>query len=70
LFQARFDDEEGLKNLCVAETLLLEELQHFPLVFIPSYDLIDRSQDTNVNVDTVPRHRGNHVLLGNTISVT
>jgi hypothetical protein len=70
LFQAHFDDEEGLENLCVAETLLLEELQHFPLVFIPSYNLIDHSQDMNANADTVPRHHGSCVLLGNTILAT
>jgi hypothetical protein len=70
LFQARFDNEEGLENLCVAETLLLEELQRFLLVFIPSYDLIDRNQDTNANADTVPRHYGSRVLLENTVSAT
>jgi hypothetical protein len=70
LFQACFDDEEGHENLCVAKTLLLEELQRFSLVFILSYDLIDRSKDTNAYADTVPRHYKSRVLLGNTISAT
>jgi hypothetical protein len=68
LLQARLDEEEGLKDLDVAETLLLQEFQRLPLVIVSSHDLFDHFQDTNTDADVVPRHRGSRVLLGNTCS--
>jgi hypothetical protein len=34
-------EEEGLEDLDVAETLLLQEFQHLPLVAVLGYDLFD-----------------------------